>query len=446
MAIEVRVPVRGEGMEECVISEWYANRGDAVTAGQPLLAIETAKAVYDIEAPADGVLLDIRAEAGAEAAVHQVVGVIGEPDEVRSAMESAGVPSVDAHDPGALLPTSASPAVASNGPSTSRPTGGGRGTPGSRASDRIAISPRARVVIERSGLDPATIRGTGPGGRIIISDVQRARAEQLPAGADGRKPTSWTSTPARAAAPDTDAPDTSAPGISAPTPTTVHAAQPLSATRAVIAARMSEAAAIPTVTLHRAADAAALRAVLARRAERAERWTLPPATVTDYVHFVVSRVLPRNPALNAWLTADGVVRHAAVHLGVAVDTDRGLMVPVIRDAHTRSVSALAVASRELAGRARNRAVTAAEMTGATFTVTNLGAWGVGHFTPLLNPPGVAILGVGAIAPGIVPGGQIGELMPLSLTFDHRAADGADAARLLADIADGLRDLDILLGN
>jgi pyruvate/2-oxoglutarate dehydrogenase complex dihydrolipoamide acyltransferase (E2) component len=170
----------------------------------------------------------------------------------------------------------------------------------------------------------------------------------------------------------------------------------------------------------------------------AERWDLPRVGVGDVLAAVVARVLPRHPDLNAhW--AEGVRRHESVHLGIAVDAPWGLVVPVVRDAQRLPAGELATSVADLASRARARTVGREEITGSTFTITNLGPTGVEHFTPLLNPPEVAILGVGAL----VPDGAAVRL-PLSLTFDHRAVDGAPAGRFLADVAAGLEAADVVL--
>lgn len=247
-------------------------------------------------------------------------------------------------------------------------------------------SPRAKVIAERNGVDLAAVPGSGPGGLVIAADVRAAVA--------------------------------------------------LSPTRRVIAERTVAATteAAP-VTLHARADASALLTLRTRL-----RGTTEPlhVTVTDLVLFAVSRVLPGHPDLNAHLTTEGLRRSTEVHLGLAVDTPRGLLVARVESAQNRTLRGLAARARELAAAATAGTLSATERGGATFTVSNLGALGVDYFTPILDLPAVAILGVGAI--------DESRRLPLSLTFDHRAVDGAPAARLLADLRAAIADIDLLLAS
>lgn len=420
MGTEVRVPVQGEGMESGVIAEWYVQRGESVAVGQPMFAIETAKAVYDVPAPAAGIVSQISAVVGDEVAVHQVVATL--------TGVSANKMSIDAEAP-------ANPEVLIS-PEANEEAGA-----------RVKASPKARASAEFHGVDLRYISGSGPGGRILFLDVQRRRAE------DHRTQTINGVVPSRTTQPNGAQPNTVKPIETHAVDQTREPgtrrdggrqATPLIGTRAIVAQRMVAAAAIPTVTLHRSANATRLMQVVTRMRACQDRWGLPRITINAVLCRVVASILSRHPDLNAHLCTDGLVLHDRVNLGVAVDTPHGLIVTVVHGADEMSLSEMATTCRDLAVRARDRSITPEEMRGSTFTVTNLGALGVACFTPLLNLPEVAILGIGAVAPGVVDASTIGELLPLSLTFDHRAIDGGQAAAFLRDMADAVADIDVLL--
>lgn len=387
MAVEVQVPVGGEGVEEYVLARWHATTGARVTDGEALFEIETAKATYDVPSPADGVLT-ITIPEGNEVTAHQVIGTIADTAGKAATVDALPPPAAEGASSAAPAPAvgSASDAVdcaTSGEPDQTDRTGGVERT-------RIAASPRARSAARAAGVDLTGIAGTGPGGRVLARDVP-APHEPVPR-----------------------------------------------ADRAVIARRMTEAAAVPAVTLHRWCRADALQALVARLREHGDRWEIPRITVGDVLALVVSRVLLRHPDLNAhWV--DRIQRRESVDLGVAVDAPWGLVVPVVHDAQCLSLSELSSRLADLADRARARIIARDEITGSTFTLTNLGPTGVEHFTPLLNPPEVAILGVGAL---VERDGAV--CLPLSLTFDHRAVDGAPAGRFLADVAAGIETADVLL--
>lgn len=386
MSVEVRVPVSGEGAQEYLLSQWYAADGDPVVEGESLLEVETAKATFEVPSPATGIL-SIAVDAGAEVVAHQLIASVGVSPETTTSPDSshtdtAPEPAPDSEtDPAAVR----------------------------IEKDRVKASPRARAAARASGTSLDQLEGTGPGGRILSCDVLAAPAPNHE----------------RPQADDASAPE-----------------RPTGA-RAVIGRRMTEAAGVPTVTLHRHCDADALRALVTRLRERGQTWELPRVTVGDVVAYVVSRVLRKHPALNAHWVDGGIRRLGPVDLGIAVDSPWGLVVPVIRGADHLSLTAQAASSADLAARARSRIIQPGEVTGSSFTISNLGALGVEQFSPLLNVPEVAILGVGAIT-GSPAAGTTEWQLSLSLTFDHRAVDGAPAARLLRDIAEGIADPDTLL--
>ncbi len=276
------------------------------------------------------------------------------------------------------------------------------------------MSPRARRLASERGVDPAALAGSGPGGRVIVRDVL-----------------------AVATAP-------AAPAAAAPA-----AAAPLRGVRKLIAERMLAAVqGSAHFTLNASADARRLLDLRRRFKDSPDEYGLRGVTINDLVLFAVTRVLLRTPDLNATFAGGAVTRHAAVHLGFAVDTERGLMVPVIRDAQALGLAALSREARRLAEACVKGSVSPDDLAGGTFTVTNLGSLGVETFTPVLNPPQVAILGVGAVTlrPVRDAHGEIEfvDSLGLSLTIDHQVVDGAPAARFLQALGRALAEIDLQL--
>lgn len=401
MAVEVRVPTTGNAGEDAVVVELRATLGGAVSEGNVVAVLETAKASLEVEAPHSGTVIDVGCQEGDEVAEHSVLLVIGEPGEVASATSSSpGGSSEGPSEPPA-------PPMASAAMSEQRHD----------VSQRIPISPRARLIAERNGIDISTISGSGPRGRIVVPDVLTRKN----AGSQG---SSSAPTPSGAPSEAGDA-------------TVV----PVRGARKVTASRMSQSLSESAqVTLNRYVAADVLVAFNARLRKSTESHGLHKVGINDLVNLAVARVLPSYPAANSHFSWDGIAQFSRVHLGVAVDTGSALLVPVIRDAHTLSLLELADQARKVAERARAGALEMAEMENGTFTVTNLGMFGVHWFTPVLNPPQSGILGVGALHQ---PTPDAPALLPLSLTFDHRALDGAEAARFLAAVSDALENIDAL---
>jgi pyruvate dehydrogenase E2 component (dihydrolipoamide acetyltransferase) len=397
MATDVRVPTTGNAGEDAVVIEWNVQVGSTVAAGDVLVVLETAKATMDVEAPVAGEVLSIRFASGDEVPEHEVIAVLGAPGE--SVAEPAPAEPAASAAPVATAPTpDAAPAP-----------------PAREAGARIAVSPRARLLAERRGIDLAGLAGSGPAGRIIVWDVLSAPADDAPA----------------------PAPAATAPARTERGSTVV----PVRGARKITAQRMHDSLQTTAqVTLTRYAGADALLAYNARLKSVTEQRGLPKIGVNDLLLFAVARTLAQHPEANSWFSWDGITQFDAVDLGFAVDTGQALLVPVIRDADTLSVSQIAAAAQGLIGRARSGGLGTADMEGGTFTVSNLGGLGVHWFTPVLNPPQSGILGVGATHQ-LHPEGP--RLLPLSLTFDHRAIDGAAAAGLLADIAGAIETIDVL---
>jgi len=431
MATEVVMPKLGNEIESCVILAWRKKEGDSVAKGEALCEIETDKANFEIESPAAGVLLAIFHKEGADVPVMEPIAVIGQPGEpvvrplpkVSFVEEYRGAIKVSTMNVPGLPgdPTPATPPI---------PAGGSAGSAG--------VSPRARKLAGDAGLDPAALAGTGPGGRVIERDVRAELAGREPltpvAKARLAVPREGTGIGGHVRESDLDphppSPDYSKLGPAKDTP--------VKGIRKTIAARMIQSVRTTAqVTLHAAADASALRTARGRLKTDAATYGV---TINDLVMHAVVGILPKFPGLNAWFLGDKIVEFEQVHLGVAVQTPRGLLAPVIRRAEVLSLIELSAEGKRLAQACLDGTVRPAELSGATFTVTNLGPQGIEFFTPLLNPPEVAILGVGSIVVRPVEGRGGLKLVPhigLSLTFDHQAIDGHGAAVFLEALAEAI---------
>ncbi len=418
MASAVLLPKLGNSVESSLILAWHKTVGDPVAQGELLAEIETDKATLEIESPADGLLLARFYEVGAEVEVMAPIGAIGAPgediDDLRPPSATAATTPQTPQVPPAPMPTGS-------------PVGG-----------RPASSPRARKLAAANGIALTGLNGSGPGGRILERDVQAALAGQprLTPVAQAMLREGGYSLPARGSGPRGRIRRRDLiPALAEPEDVQ---RVPLRGARRVTARRMLESLQTTAqLTLHAHADA---RALLALR-QRLKAGEISPAlravTINDLLHYAVARTLPAHPDLNARLTEDHVLRFRKVHLGFAVDTPRGLYVPVIRDADRLGLQQLADEARRLVRACRAGAIHPEELEGATFTVSNLGSYGVESFTPILNPPQAGILGAGAIHLKAVQENGVVAFLPhigLSLTIDHQVLDGAPAARFLQDLA------------
>jgi pyruvate dehydrogenase E2 component (dihydrolipoamide acetyltransferase) len=412
MATPVEAPKLGNTVEECLVANWRKRKGEAVAAGDVVVEIETDKATFEVAAPVAGTVLETFFEEGALVPVFTNLFVIGEPGESAEAFRPSGR-------------STACDAPAQSQPE-SGPTATGRGHSGVQtAAAGAAMSPRARRFAEEHHFQPPPMAGSGAGGRILEQDVREAyysrEAIARPA------PRSEPALPVVAA---------SAPGR-APS-----SAAPASSMRQRIARRMRESLATTAqYTLHASADAGGL---LRLRKRIKESSSSADININDLVAFCTILALRRVPELNAEFV-DGAIRaHSEIHLGFACDTPRGLLVPVIRNAHQLTAAELAAQGKELAARAVQGNISPDDLSGGTFTISNLGALGIEAFTPLLNPPQVAILGVGAIEPKPVRRGDdygFIDAIHLSLTCDHQAIDGAPGARFLQVVKERIENVE-----
>lgn len=405
MAIKFGMPSLGHTMEKGKVLEWLKQEGDAVAKGEPLLVVETDKVVTEVEAPADGVVLKIVVSPEEERPIGATLALLGEAGEALSAVELQQLLG-DETAPAAPAPTAAPTAPAA------RPAV----APLQKTGGRVKISPIARKLAAEHGLDTTTIQGSGPGGRIGKDDVLRAleAARAAPTSAPSTTP---IATPAAAAAQQ-------------PIAQTI----PLTGMRGRVAERMLQSwNTIPRVTEVMQVD---MSPTVAFRDAMLGQWEQQYGlriSLNDMMAKAVALALKRHPRLNATLVHKTVQVYDTVNLGVAVNLDEGLIVPVIRQAERKDLGQIAAESRALAAKARSGRLQLDEISDGTFTITNMGMTGIDLFTPIINPPQVAILGVGMIQRRPVVVGDALAIRPsvyLSLVFDHRALDGVPAANFL----------------
>jgi pyruvate dehydrogenase E2 component (dihydrolipoamide acetyltransferase) len=445
MATEVLVPPLGQTVDTVRLVAWNKEEGEAVEQGEILFAIETDKATLDIEAPASGVLRQVVAQPGDEVQVLSAIAFIAGPGE---ALESRQVDKRkskqvdklqhDASSGGARSPHEGQRPVAGlrifisprarrlaeerDVPLTALQATGPEGAIVERdvrahleAQAEPKISPVARRLAQEAGLDWRGLAGSGPGGRIMRQDVDRALDQGMPA------------------------------------ETEVLESIPVAGVRAIIAERMAHSStSTASVTLNSEADATALVELRRQLAQDGVE-----VSYNALLMQILGRGLGEHPRLNASLQADTIQVWRSIHVGLAVDTDRGLLVPVVRDVKGKGLIQLEYEIRSLVERARAGKCTPEELSGGTFTLTNLGMYGIDSFTPIINLPECAILGVGRIKKQLavaqdltglrdLSGLAVREMMWLSLSFDHRLVDGGPAARFLQRVVQLLEHPHLLL--
>ena len=410
MATEIKLPRLGQGMESGTVVRWLKQEGERVEKGEPLYELDTEKVTQEVEADASGVLLKITVQEG-EVPVGQTIAVIGEEGEAvpeaepEGEPEPAATPDVDEapEEEGSRAPARdeergrgrEAPVAAEPEPAEPRPT---------TTDGRVKASPLARRIAREKGLELAEIRGTGPEGRIVAEDVERALAAPAPA----RGPTPLPAEPE---------------------------ITPLTTLRKTIARRLTEAWQAPVFQISMSADMGRAQELRERLVELTREGETKP-TISDVLTKACAAALMRHPEVNAHYADQAVQRFPTAHVGIAVATDRGLLVPVIHGADRLTLAEIAAARADLVSRARDAKLQQADLEGGTFTVSNLGMYGVEQFVAVLNPPQVAILAVGAIEekPVVTDGDlEIRPMMSLTLTCDHRAIDGSVAAEFLGTV-------------
>jgi len=375
-------------MESGTIVRWLKSEGDAVAKREPLYELDTDKVTQEVEAEADGILLKIVVAEG-EVDVGTTVGVIGkEGEEFTVAAVTAPAPA----EAPAATPAPADLAEPAHAPAASA----------AEADGRVKASPLARRIARERGIDLAGVSGTGPDGRVIAEDVENA-------------PAGGPSIVASFAAPSGE----------------VEIVE-LTTTRKTIARRLTDAWTAPVFQLGVSVDMTEALALRERLVTRLAEGASKP-TVNDILTKLAAVALTRHRAVNAVFTGDTIQRFPNAHVAIAVAAPNGLIVPVIRDADRRTIQEIAEARTDLVGRARSGKLTLADLEGGTFTISNLGMFGVEQFVAVLNPPQVAILAVGAVKDTavVVDGAiDIAPMLQLTLTCDHRAIDGAEGADFL----------------
>ncbi|MCX7379093.1 MAG: pyruvate dehydrogenase complex dihydrolipoamide acetyltransferase [Alphaproteobacteria bacterium] len=413
MATNILMPALSPTMTEGTLARWLKKEGDTVKAGDVIAEIETDKATMEVEAVDEGILGKLLVADGTEGVkVNQPIAILVEPG------ESVSATPVAAPAPAAAAPTPA-PAPAAAAPAPAAPA------PAAASGDRVIASPLARRMAQQAGLDLSKLAGSGPGGRIVRADVEAA-AKGAPAAA--------APAPVAAAAPaPAPAPRGQAPVITAP-----HKLVPHSSMRRVIARRLSEAkSSIPHFYVSMDIEVDALwklgEDLNARSPKEGEgRFVI---TLNDLVIKAAARTLRRVPAVNAAWTDDATVLFDDVDISVAVAIPDGLITPIIRRADQKGLQTISAEMRDLAGRAKAGKLKPEEFQGGGFSISNMGMFGVSHFSAIINPPQAAILAVGAAAPKpVVKNGElaVARVMTCTLSCDHRVVDGALGATWLRE--------------
>lgn len=409
---EITMPRLSDTMEEGVVASWLKQVGDQIKAGEIVAEIETDKALMELEAYEDGVLERIIAAPGTTVAIGEPIAILGDGSGTSAApapaaAPAAAAPAAPAQPASPVAQPDSAPAVA-NG---NAPTASG---------ERLKSSPLARKIAKEIGVDIATVTGSGPGGRITKVDVESA----------GRTPA-----PAAPAAPVAPAPVAAA---AAQAPATGDYEEiALTNIQRVSAQRLTESKQqAPHIYLTSAIDVTELLAFRGQINKTLEESGAGKVSVNDLLVKAVATTLRQDSSVNVSFAGDKLLRHKAINIGIAVATEAGLFVPVIHDADRKSLSAIAAEGRDKALRARDRKLRGDDMSGGTFTISNLGMFGIEQFTAVINPPESAILAVGAAQDELKLDGEkvvARKILRVTLSADHRSIDGAVAARFLQQL-------------
>lgn len=435
MAVEVLMPRQGQSVESCIITGWKVKEGDTVKAGQPLCEVETDKATFEVEASASGTVLRIFYADGADVPVLKVIAAIGDPGEDVSALRPKDVAETEPET--GNLKSENKPAGAEVSISSFKAQG---------SDSSSGVSPRARKLAAAKGIDVSALVGSGPEGRVIERDVKTALEGKAPLSLAARAKIAAVGSGigGRVLAADVQVPAPAAPEVSCRAEQMGALKEiPVKGVRKLVAGRMlASMQTTAQLTMHTSADA---RAILAARAKFKDSADRVGITINDLVLYAVAQIVVKFPELNACWLGDKMVQFENVHLGFAVDTPRGLMVPVIRFANKLSLKEISAAAKRLGAACIKGTVDPDSLKGGTFTVTNLGAAGIEMFTPILNAPEVCILGICNVQPKPVMkkdgGVDFIPHMGLSITFNHCATDGAPVGRFLAAIREYLATLE-----
>ncbi len=440
MATRVHMEALSPTMEEGQVVKWLKGEGDAVAQGDILAEIETDKATMELVARGEGALRKILVGEGGTAPVGDVIAVIApEGEDIAALLEGLGGDGVAARQAadGAAAPSGPAdqasaaaaetqgqaPAVAAAPATTSAPAGTAPRTAASGApavstpTGRVKASPLARRLAGELGLDIAAVQGTGPGGRVVKRDIEMAAA--APAVAPAAPPVTPVIPPGEE-----------------------FADVPLSQVRKTVARRLAESLG-PVPHFFLTVDVDMTRALAARaRVNDILAAQGAKASVNDLVIKATAAALAHHPECNAWWQGSSIRRFSSVHMGVAVAIPDGLITPVVRDAHAKGLAQIGAEVREMAGRAREKKLQPHEYTGSTFSISNLGMFGIEEFTAVINPPEAGIIAVGAVEerPVVVKGEVVVQpRMRITMSCDHRVIDGAQGARFLSTLKSFLEE-------
>jgi pyruvate dehydrogenase E2 component (dihydrolipoyllysine-residue acetyltransferase) len=395
MAMSVVMPALEMAQETGKLLAWRKKEGESVAKGEPLLEIETDKAVVEVEAPGDGILAGISADVGAVIPVGETIAWLVAPGEKPPSKAAASAPAARATSSVTQRVAATTAAVAAKA-----------------AIPPPQISPKARRLAKELGIDFALVRGTGPDGVITAEDIQKFANSNVGVPAP----------PAAAAAPTTEA---------------------LSQVARLMAERTTQSwTSVPHFFLVREVDATKLVAALKRLGDEAEKTQSAMPTITDLLIALIARTLAKYPRMNASWTGEGIRSSADINISVAVAVNDGVVGAVIHNANTLKIAEIPTQRRELTERARAGRLRPVDIAGGTFTLSNLGMYKVDAFSAIITPPQAAVLAVGAISERVVAmEGKpvVRPMMTMTLSCDHRVVDGARAAEFLRDLADAIRD-------
>jgi len=457
MAVGVLMPKAGISVESCIITEWLKKPGDKVTAGDILFSYETDKASFECESTAEGTLLEIFFDDGDEVPVLVNVCAVGIPGEDTSALRPAGEEPVGGGE-AAPAQVAQSAAPDASAPEVSAMPAAPAGGSAQIEAGEIFISPRAKNLAASRNVDVRLALPTGPYNRVIERDIRKvmdAGGVSTAAAFEAvlnAAPGSFTGTGigGRIGVNDLSSAQAATSAF-----TNIQTDEPeyrdvaFTGIRKAISKSMTASlSTIPQLTHTFSFDATEMMNFRAQLKVKGESMGLPNITLNDMILYAVSRLLPKYPELNAHMLDGSNIRYFTdVHLGIAVDTERGLLVPVLKYANRKSLSQIAAETKSLAKTAQNGKLPVDDMQGGTFTISNLGALGVESFTPVINPPQTGILGVNNITqrPREVNGEiKLYPAMRISLTYDHRAIDGAPASRFGKELCESLASFQLLL--
>lgn len=396
MAILVLMPKQGQSVESCLIIKWNKKEGDKVKTEEPICEVETDKAVFEVEAPETGTILKIFYKEGDDVLVLNTIAIIGQPGE-----------KIDHLIPKKTVSVSKGEYVENQKAITTDESL--KKTKPSSGVIPILVSPVARRFAEKKGIDFSKLIGSGPGGRIIKKDIEKALSEGEPL-----------------------IPSTVSEFFFGPVKKI-----PVEGVRKIISERMvTSLQSTAQLTLNTSVDASNLLACRKSLKSSPQVKGLSKININDFLLYIVANIFPKFKNMNAHFRKDKILEFEHVHLGFAVDSPRGLMVPIIHNAHLLSLEEISQEARRLSTACQEDTILPDELNGGTFTVTNLGTMGIESFTPILNIPQVAILGVCSISlKPIMKDNEIKFIphMGLSLTFNHQAVDGAPAAKFLQEL-------------